>query len=192
MGTFPLRIQASLRYVAITDSPSVPVMFGLSVSYRYNFAVTPSNHSTISDSGRNEATEKAAHSQPSGGDPEDPDGDGVPSSRDACPHTPAGAQVQSNGCRPLHDGVLSDITFDEEGTITPQGKTGVTRLAELLRANPQVAARLMCVHPDSAVAAVMCSSLAASLEAEGIGKDRLRPEPGTGNVKEVRVYFVLP
>jgi OOP family OmpA-OmpF porin len=42
-----------------------------------------------------------------GDDPHDEDGDGVPNSRDKCPHTPHGVVVNSDGCPPDsdHDGV---------------------------------------------------------------------------------------
>ncbi len=190
----PLMIQGSIRYVAIIHSPSVPLIYSLSVSYVYDFGVTSRNHSKNSDiqSNTNNTSREPAQA-PTPSNPDDPDGDGVPASKDACPHSLQGAQVGKNGCEPLQDGMeLSNVVFSQDGRITPDGKAGIIRLAELLRVNPQVAVRVRCVHHDAAVAAVMCDSVVSTLEEQKIDRKRLRTEPATGNAREIRVYFVLP
>ncbi|MCU7649568.1 MULTISPECIES: OmpA family protein [Pseudomonas] len=46
----------------------------------------------------------------------DEDGDGVPDSRDKCPHTPKGVQVDASGC-PLPPPVVEEVVVVKEETI---------------------------------------------------------------------------
>lgn len=47
----------------------------------------------------------------------DEDGDGVPDSRDKCPHTPRGVQVDANGCPPPPPPVVEEVVVVKEETI---------------------------------------------------------------------------
>ncbi|MCK9817849.1 hypothetical protein BK634_27430 [Pseudomonas chlororaphis] len=48
----------------------------------------------------------------------DEDGDGVPDSRDKCPHTPKGVQVDANGCPPpVPVAVVEEVVVVKEETI---------------------------------------------------------------------------
>src|SRR5471032_3334133 len=48
----------------------------------------------------------------------DEDGDGVPDSRDKCPHTPKGVQVDANGCPPVPVAVVQEeVVVVKEETI---------------------------------------------------------------------------
>lgn len=47
----------------------------------------------------------------------DEDGDGVPDSRDKCPHTPKGVQVDANGCPPPVVAVVEEVVVVKEETI---------------------------------------------------------------------------
>ncbi|EPL09214.1 hypothetical protein CF161_13748 [Pseudomonas sp. CF161] len=47
----------------------------------------------------------------------DEDGDGVPDSRDKCPHTPKGVPVDANGCPPVPVAVVEEVVVVKEETI---------------------------------------------------------------------------
>jgi outer membrane protein OmpA-like peptidoglycan-associated protein len=47
----------------------------------------------------------------------DEDGDGVPDSRDKCPGTPKGVQVDANGCPPAPLAVVEEVVVVKEETI---------------------------------------------------------------------------
>ncbi len=47
----------------------------------------------------------------------DEDGDGVPDSRDKCPGTPRGVQVDANGCPPVQEPVVEEVVVVKEETI---------------------------------------------------------------------------
>ncbi|AZC29300.1 OmpA family protein [Pseudomonas chlororaphis] len=47
----------------------------------------------------------------------DEDGDGVPDSRDKCPGTPKGVQVDANGCPPAPVAVVEEVVVVKEETI---------------------------------------------------------------------------
>ncbi|MDD1019983.1 OmpA family protein [Pseudomonas sp. TNT2022 ID1048] len=47
----------------------------------------------------------------------DEDGDGVPDSRDKCPHTPKGVQVDADGCPPPPPPVVEEVVVVKEETI---------------------------------------------------------------------------
>jgi outer membrane protein OmpA-like peptidoglycan-associated protein len=47
----------------------------------------------------------------------DEDGDGVPDSRDKCPGTPKGVQVDANGCPPVPVAVVEEVLVAKEETI---------------------------------------------------------------------------
>jgi OOP family OmpA-OmpF porin len=47
----------------------------------------------------------------------DEDGDGVPDSRDKCPGTPKGVQVDANGCPPAPEPVVEEVVVVKEETI---------------------------------------------------------------------------
>ena len=74
----------------------------------------------------------------------DSDGDGVPDSRDKCPDTPKGAQVDVDGCWAFH-GVFFDF---DKATIKPKFKSMFDNAVEVMNRNPSLTVRIE-GHTDS-------------------------------------------
>ncbi len=79
--------------------------------------------------------------------PKDSDGDGVINANDACPNTPAGAKVNSNGCQ-IHKSKpapiqLKGVTFNfNKATLTPQAHRRLNSVVSALKSSPNVDFRL--------------------------------------------------
>lgn len=75
----------------------------------------------------------------------DEDGDGVPDSRDQCPGTPIGTEVDARGC-PLEKEapiVLRGVTFEfDKATLTPQATSRLDNVVDALQASDSVAFRI--------------------------------------------------
>ncbi len=73
--------------------------------------------------------------------PADSDGDGVPDNRDQCPGTPAGTQVNANGC-PIQKAapvVLKGVTFEfDSARLTAQSQDRLNNVVNALQANTSV------------------------------------------------------
>ncbi len=74
----------------------------------------------------------------------DTDGDGVPDSRDKCPDTPQGAQVDVDGCWAFH-GVFFDF---DKATIKPEFKSMFDNAVEVMNRNPSLTVQIE-GHTDS-------------------------------------------
>ena len=74
----------------------------------------------------------------------DSDGDGVPDSKDKCPDTPKGAQVDVDGCWAFH-GVFFDF---DKSTIKPEFKDMFNNAVEVMNMNPGLTVRIE-GHTDS-------------------------------------------
>src|SRR5471032_154070 len=94
----------------------------------------------------------------------DEDGDGVPDSRDKCPHTPKGVQVDANGCPPVPVAVVQeevvvvkeetivirDVHFEfDSAKLTAADKTKLDDIATRLKKEAPSAQLRVSGHTDS-------------------------------------------
>lgn len=92
----------------------------------------------------------------------DEDGDGVPDSRDKCPGTPKGVQVDANGCPPPAPVVEEAVVVQEEtivirdvhfqfdkATLTSSDKQVLDKIATRLKAEAPTAQLTVTGHTDS-------------------------------------------
>jgi len=92
----------------------------------------------------------------------DEDGDGVPDSRDKCPGTPKGVQVDANGCPPPapvveevvvvqeETIVIRDVHFQfDKATLTSSDKQVLDKIATRLKAEAPTAQLTVTGHTDS-------------------------------------------
>jgi outer membrane protein OmpA-like peptidoglycan-associated protein len=92
----------------------------------------------------------------------DEDGDGVPDSRDKCPGTPKGVQVDANGCPPPAPVVEEAVVVQEEtivirdvhfqfdkATLTSSDKLVLDKIATRLKAEAPTAQLTVTGHTDS-------------------------------------------
>jgi outer membrane protein OmpA-like peptidoglycan-associated protein len=92
----------------------------------------------------------------------DEDGDGVPDSRDKCPGTPKGVQVDANGCPPpapvVEEAVvvkeetivIRDVHFQfDKATLTSSDKLVLDKIATRLKAEAPTAQLTVTGHTDS-------------------------------------------
>jgi outer membrane protein OmpA-like peptidoglycan-associated protein len=92
----------------------------------------------------------------------DEDGDGVPDSRDKCPGTPKGVQVDANGCPPpapvVEEAVvvkeetivIRDVHFQfDKATLTSSDKQVLDKIATRLKAEAPTAQLTVTGHTDS-------------------------------------------
>jgi len=78
----------------------------------------------------------------------DTDGDGVNDIRDACPNTPAGAQVDEVGCAKFQ-GVLKGVNFEYNSSrLTPRARAILDEVAAELKNYPNVKVQVE-AHTDS-------------------------------------------
>ncbi len=78
----------------------------------------------------------------------DTDGDGVNDIRDACPNTPAGAEVDEVGCAKFQ-GVLKGVNFEYNSSrLTPRARAILDEVAEELKNYPNVKVQVE-AHTDS-------------------------------------------
>ncbi|MES1930793.1 OmpA/MotB protein [Salinisphaera dokdonensis CL-ES53] len=81
----------------------------------------------------------------------DDDGDGVPNSRDRCPGTPMGTQVDARGC-PIEKQapiVLKGVTFEfDSARLTAQAESRLDNVAEALQSSESMQVRVS-GHTDS-------------------------------------------
>ena len=94
----------------------------------------------------------------------DEDGDGVPDSRDKCPHTPKGVQVDADGCPPPPPPVVEEVVVVKEETIvirdvyfhfdsaklTDADKTKLNTIVSRLKQEAPTAQLRVTGHTDSA------------------------------------------
>ena len=91
----------------------------------------------------------------------DEDGDGVPDSRDKCPGTPKGVQVDADGCPPApvveevvvvkeETIVIRDVHFQfDKATLTESDKAVLDKIATRLKAEAPTAQLTVTGHTDS-------------------------------------------
>jgi outer membrane protein OmpA-like peptidoglycan-associated protein len=94
----------------------------------------------------------------------DEDGDGVPDSRDKCPHTPRGVRVDADGCPPPAPApvveekavvkeeviVIRDVHFQfDSSKLTPSDKEVLNTVATRLKQEPASARLTVTGHTDS-------------------------------------------
>jgi outer membrane protein OmpA-like peptidoglycan-associated protein len=94
----------------------------------------------------------------------DEDGDGVPDSRDKCPHTPKGVQVDADGCPPPAPApvveeavvvkeetiVIRDVHFQfDKATLTGSDKQVLDKVATRLKQESSTAQLTVTGHTDS-------------------------------------------
>ncbi|WP_213879991.1 OmpA family protein [Pseudomonas sp. dw_358] len=98
----------------------------------------------------------------------DEDGDGVPDSRDKCPHTPKGVKVDADGCPPPAPApvveapapvmapakeetlVIRDVHFEfDSAKLTPSDKSQLDKVATRLKAEASTARLSVTGHTDS-------------------------------------------
>ncbi len=126
--------------------------------------------------------------------PADSDGDGVPDNRDQCPGTPAGTQVDANGC-PVEKAapiVLKGVTFEfNSARLTSDATHRLDNVVNALKGSPSLEV-LIEGHTDSIgnaaynlkLSAERAASVRQYLEGHGIAPNRLSSK-GFGETQPV-------
>ncbi len=121
----------------------------------------------------------------------DTDGDGVNDIRDACPNTPAGAEVDEVGCAKFQ-GVLKGVNFEYNSSrLTPRARGILDEVAEELKNYPSVRVQVE-AHTDSKgssqynlwLSKARAQSVIDYLVSRGISSRRLIPI-GFGETKPI-------
>ena len=121
----------------------------------------------------------------------DTDGDGVNDIRDACPNTPAGAEVDEVGCAKFQ-GVLKGVNFEYNSSrLTPRARAILDEVAEELKHYPNVKVQVE-AHTDSKgssqynlwLSKARAQSVIDYLVSRGISSRRLIPI-GFGETKPI-------
>ena len=121
----------------------------------------------------------------------DTDGDGVNDIRDACPNTPAGAEVDEVGCAKFQ-GVLKGVNFEYNSSrLTPRARAILDEVAEELKNYPNVKVQVE-AHTDSKgssqynlwLSKARAQSVIDYLVSRGISSRRLIPI-GFGETKPI-------
>ncbi len=138
----------------------------------------------------------------------DEDGDGVPDSRDKCPHTPRGVQVDANGCPPPPP-VVEEVVVVKEETIvirdvhfhfdsaklTDADKTKLNTIVTRLKQEASSAQLRVTGHTDSVgsdaynqkLSDKRAHSVVEYLISNGIPRSSFVSVTGAGESKPVRI-----
>ncbi len=125
--------------------------------------------------------------------PLDTDGDGIPNAKDRCPSTRKGQKVESNGCRPISDGMIfPDLTFvSQKSLLNPGAKKELVRLAEILDANESIIVVISVVARDAMLAKKRADIIEMELQLLKIPGTRIKTAPQVGMTEAVSFNFRL-
>lgn len=138
-----LFVRGDVRALHSWDNEDTDYSAGLSVGYLFGKSMVVEQPEQKTEQPEQKTTES------------DTDGDGVPDSRDACPDTPAGSQVDERGCPTSLPGGQEEVSIELEvlfdtnkAAVKQEYYDNIKRVAEFMRQYPYTTAEIE-GHTDS-------------------------------------------